>query len=191
MPSPVAIIALGSNLGNSRALVVRAMDRLQEFSSRPLLRSSLYETAPVACPPDSPRFINAIILLAPKTGETPESLLTKLQALEKEFGRQPRKVLNEPRPLDLDLIAFGAEVRASEQLTLPHPRAHLRRFVLLPLSELAPELVLPGQSKAVRELLAELDSSEAVIRLEPAASDAPGRTAPEPRPPQGKQSPNQ
>ena len=156
MPAP-AIIALGSNLGNSRAIVMQAMDRLQEFSAAPLLRSSLYETAPVNCPPGSPRFINAVVLLAPKIGETPEGLLTKLQTMEKEFGRQPRKVLNEPRPLDLDLIAFGDEGRCSEQLTLPHPRAHERRFVLLPLSEIAPELVLPGQTKSVRELLDELD----------------------------------
>jgi 2-amino-4-hydroxy-6-hydroxymethyldihydropteridine diphosphokinase len=65
-------------------------------------------------------------------------------------------VLNEPRPLDLDLIAFGREVRAGNRLTLPHPRAHLRRFVLQPLSEIAPGLILPGQSQTVAQLLAAL-----------------------------------
>jgi len=94
--------------------------------------------------------------LVPRAGETPESLLIKLQALEKEFGRVPKKVLNEPRPLDLDLIAFGKEVRTSPELTLPHPRAHQRQFVLQPLEEIAPELVLMGQTRTVAELVRSL-----------------------------------
>jgi 2-amino-4-hydroxy-6-hydroxymethyldihydropteridine diphosphokinase len=98
-------------------------------------------------------FVNAIVGLMPRQSETPESLLAKLRALEREFGRPPKKILNEPRLLDLDLIAFGNESRAPKELTLPHPRAHLRRFVLQPLSEIAPELVLPGQSKTVAQLL--------------------------------------
>ena len=97
--------------------------------------------------------------------ETPESLLEKLQELEREFGRKPKTVLNEPRPLDLDLIAFGDETRNGPELILPHPRAHRRRFVLQPLSEIAPDLILPGQGKTVAELLAELPSGEAVKRL--------------------------
>ena len=159
------IIALGSNLGDSRAIVRRAMDRLQELSSRPLLRSSLYETTPVDCPPGAPRFINAVVLLTPNPDETPESLLTRLQTIEQEFGRRPRQAPNEPRLLDLDLIAFGSEVRSSSQLTLPHARAHQRRFVLAPLAEIAAEHILPGQTKPVRELLAESDSHEVVTRL--------------------------
>jgi 2-amino-4-hydroxy-6-hydroxymethyldihydropteridine diphosphokinase len=151
-----AVIALGSNLGNSREILNAAMMRLQEFSTTPLLKSSLIETAPVDCPPGSPTFLNAVVGLTLRTGETPESLLAKLQALEKEFGRQPKKVLNEPRPLDLDLIVFGNETRATAELILPHPRAHLRKFVLQPLAEIAPDLVLPGQTKVVAELLKEL-----------------------------------
>jgi 2-amino-4-hydroxy-6-hydroxymethyldihydropteridine diphosphokinase len=92
-------------------------------------------------------------------------LLEKLRKLEKEFGRQPKKVLNEPRLLDLDLIAFGAEMRNTPDLILPHPRAHLRRFVLQPLSEIAPDLTLPGQNKTVLNLLTELVSEEMVTRL--------------------------
>jgi 2-amino-4-hydroxy-6-hydroxymethyldihydropteridine diphosphokinase len=165
MLPPVAIIALGSNLGDSRAIVQRAMDRLQAISSQPLLRSSLYETAPVDCPPGSPRFINAVAVVSPKARETPETLLAQLQTLEKEFGRQPGKVHNEPRWLDLDLLSFGSELRSTEQLTLPHPRAHQRRFVLEPLSEIAPDYIFPGQSKAVRQLLADLHDTEIVTRL--------------------------
>ena len=141
------------------------MVRLQIFSNRSLLKSSLWQTTPVNCPSNSPLFVNAVVGLAPHAGETPESLLQKLRALEKEFGRPPKKVLNEPRPLDLDLIAFGTETRISPELILPHPRAHLRRFVLQPLSEIAPDLILPGQSKTISELLAELPAEETVSRL--------------------------
>ena len=160
----MAIIALGSNLGDSRQNVLSAMDRLQELSDEPILRSSLWETTPVDCPPGSQRFINAVMGLVPRPEETPESLLTKLQAVEIEFGRKPKQVLNEPRPLDLDLIAFGSEVRATKELTLTHPRATGRRFVLAPLNDIAPDLILPGQSKTVAQLLAELGTDEVCFR---------------------------
>ena len=107
-------------------------------------------------------FVNAVVGLAPRPPITPESLLAGLQALEKEFGRQPKQIINEPRPLDLDLIAFGNERRAASELTLPHPRAHERRFVLEPLSEIAPDLILPGQSKTVKELLAALPPDQSI-----------------------------
>ena len=174
--SEMAFVALGSNLGDSRKIILEAMARLQNFSDQPILKSSLWQTPPVDCPPGSPTFINAIVGLLPRKGESPESLLEKLRSLEKEFGRQPKKVPNEPRPLDLDLIAFGAETRPAApkrseggntpELILPHPRARLRRFVLAPLSEIAPELFLPGQRKTVSELLAELHNGEIVKRLD-------------------------
>jgi 2-amino-4-hydroxy-6-hydroxymethyldihydropteridine diphosphokinase len=164
-PAPLAIIALGSNLGDPRRTVLRAMERLQELSERPLLRSSLWQTAPLDCPPGSPVFANAVVGLTPRAGETPESLLTKLQALEKEFGRRPKKVLNEARPLDLDLIAFAGEVRHGDFLVLPHPRAHERRFVLQPLTEISPDLILPGQRKTAAELLEMLPVGESVEKL--------------------------
>ena len=155
--SATVLIALGSNLGDSAALIRQAFDELQKLSTTPIRKSSLHQTKPVDCPPGSPPFVNAAVALMPLPGETPESLLANLQALEKEFGRQPKVVLNEARPLDLDLIAFGGEVRNTPQLALPHPRAHLRRFVLQPLSEVAPEFVLPGQTRSVAELLRALD----------------------------------
>jgi 2-amino-4-hydroxy-6-hydroxymethyldihydropteridine diphosphokinase len=106
-----------------------------------------------------------VVAFLPRSSETPESLLAALQNLEQKFGRRPRKVLNEPRPLDLDLIAFGTQTRATESLTLPHPRAHERRFVLQPLSEIAPELVLPGQSKTVADLLTALPTDAQLLKL--------------------------
>jgi 2-amino-4-hydroxy-6-hydroxymethyldihydropteridine diphosphokinase len=161
----IAYIAIGSNLGESRSLVLQAMEHLQALSDHPLVKSSLLETAPVDCPPGSPNFVNAVVGLVPRLGETPESLLKKLQGFEHEYGRTPKKVHNEPRPLDLDLIAFGNEMRATPELTLPHPRAHLRRFVVQPLAEIAPELVLPGQERAVADLLRALTSAEVVRKL--------------------------
>jgi 2-amino-4-hydroxy-6-hydroxymethyldihydropteridine diphosphokinase len=165
LKSEIAIVALGSNLGDSRKIILDALARLQNFSAAPLLKSSLRQTSPVDCPPDSPKFVNAIAGLVPHTDETPESLLKKLRELETEFGRAPKTVLNEPRPLDLDLIAFGNETRNSPELVLPHPRAHWRRFVLQPLNEIAPDFILPGQAKTVAQLLAGLPKDETVRRL--------------------------
>lgn len=161
----MAFISLGSNLGDSVQILREAFKRLAELSDQPLLLSSLWATSPVDCPPGSPDFVNAVVGLTPRTGETPESLLGKLQALEKEFGRRPKAVMNEPRPLDLDIIAFGKEVLETALLTLPHPRAHLRQFVLTPLMEIAPQLVLPGQVKSIDALQAELNSTEVMRRL--------------------------
>jgi 2-amino-4-hydroxy-6-hydroxymethyldihydropteridine diphosphokinase len=161
----VAYIALGSNLGYASENVSRAVERLQELSDAPLRKSSLWRTTPVDCPPGSADFVNAVAALVPRPEETPESLLKKLQALEKEFGRKPKKLLNEPRPLDLDLIAFGDVHRATQELTLPHPRAHQRRFVLQPLAEFAPDLILPGHRKTVAQLLDELPPDKKIQKL--------------------------
>jgi 2-amino-4-hydroxy-6-hydroxymethyldihydropteridine diphosphokinase len=159
------MIALGSNLGDSRRLLEEAIERLSAWSREPVRRSSFWQSTPVDCPPGSPLFVNAVVALEPWPGETPESLLEKLLELEREFGRRPKQALNEPRPMDLDLICFGRERRASPRLVLPHPRAHLRRFVLEPLRELAPELVLPGLTATVGQLLAGLRTEEVLVLL--------------------------
>lgn len=168
--APKAFIALGYNLGDSLKILHEAMTRLEQFSNAPAWRSSLWQTSPVACPPGSPKFLNAVVGFIPQPDETPETLLAKLRALEMEFGRQTKKVLHEPRQLDLDLIAFGTEVRSSASLTLPHPRVHKRRFVLQPLSEIAPDLVLPGQTQTVAQLLAGLRDHETCVKINQAAA---------------------
>ncbi|MEY2409791.1 MAG: 2-amino-4-hydroxy-6-hydroxymethyldihydropteridine diphosphokinase [Verrucomicrobiota bacterium] len=160
MSAPNAVIALGSNLGNSRATLLAAIDRLSQVGAPGMAKSSLWQSSPVGCPPNSPMFVNAVVCLQLHPDETPESLLKKLQSIEKDFGRRPKIEMNEPRPLDLDLIAFGSESRQTPGLILPHPRAHLRRFVLQPLNEIAPDLILPGQRRPVCELLARLDTDE-------------------------------
>jgi 2-amino-4-hydroxy-6-hydroxymethyldihydropteridine diphosphokinase len=158
--SRLAYIALGANLGDPELTFACVAPRLQAFSTTPVIMSRWMRSKPVNCPPGSPDFLNGVVAIRPFPGETPESLLEKLQALETEFGRTPKKELNEARPLDLDIIAFGNQQRATEKLTLPHPRAIERNFVLRPLAEIAPDLVLPGQDKNVIELLAKLDSGD-------------------------------
>jgi 2-amino-4-hydroxy-6-hydroxymethyldihydropteridine diphosphokinase len=164
-PQTVAYIALGSNLGDPVWNVLQAIEALRRWSDSPLRKSSLWKTTPLDCPPGSADFVNAVVALVPRAEETPESLLKKLQTLENEFGRRPKKIMNEPRPLDLDLIAFGDEQRTTPELTLPHPRAHQRRFVLQPLVEIAPELILRGQRKTIAQLLDELLPDEEIQRL--------------------------
>lgn len=159
-PLSRVFVALGSNQGDSCALLSAAIERLQAFSTRPVRSSRFFASSPVDCPPGSPDFVNAVAELQPRPDLTPESLLAELQELERAFGRRPKQVLNEARPLDLDLIAWGDQTRASPTLNLPHPRAHLRRFVLLPLADLAPDLTLPGQAQTVVQLLDALVTTE-------------------------------
>ena len=161
----VVLVALGSNLGNSVASVRGAFGRLDRWSASPVARSSLWDTTPVDCPAGSPRFVNAAARLEVPAGMSPRSLLAALQSIEIEFGRRTKAVMNEARPLDLDLIAWGSLRLDTVDLVLPHPRAHLRRFVLAPLSEVAPDFVLPGQTSTIRGLLEVLVSDERVVRI--------------------------
>jgi 2-amino-4-hydroxy-6-hydroxymethyldihydropteridine diphosphokinase len=163
--STSAFVALGSNLGDARRNINVALAGLQRLSASPIRVSSFWESPPVDCPPGSPIFINAVAALEIRAGETPSGLLAQLQSLEREIGRQPKKTLNEPRVIDLDLIAFGLRTAATPELVLPHPRAHLRRFVLEPLSEIAPDFTFPGQNKTVAEMLRGLSSTESLRRL--------------------------
>ena len=159
-----AFISLGSNVGDRARVLQEAMKQVAALSVGPAALSSIWITTPVDCPPGSAPFLNAAMGITPATGVKPEELLHQLLRLEKEWGRKPKVVLNEPRPLDLDLIAFGTSVRHTAQLTLPHPRAHLRRFVLQPLCEIAPNLVLPWQTRTVTALLRELPADAAMRR---------------------------
>jgi 2-amino-4-hydroxy-6-hydroxymethyldihydropteridine diphosphokinase len=168
MPADETVwVALGSNLGDSPGIVRRALDRLQTLSASPVLRSSLWRSAPVDCPPGSPAFVNAAAAFHPPADETPLALLRRLQAMEVDFGRQSKKFPNEPRLLDVDLIAFGTRMLDLPELVLPHPRAHLRPFVLAPLAEIAPELVLPGQRRTVAQLWRDLPPDHSLVRLNP------------------------
>ncbi|MBI3154766.1 MAG: 2-amino-4-hydroxy-6-hydroxymethyldihydropteridine diphosphokinase [Burkholderiales bacterium] len=135
-----AYVGLGANLGDARAAVraaIEALDRIE--GTRVVARSSLWRSAPVDA--QGPDFVNAVVAL--QTRLDAETLLERLQTIEEVQGRQ-RPYRNAPRTLDLDLLLWGDRVASSPALTLPHPRLQLRRFVLEPLAEIAPDLVLPG-----------------------------------------------
>lgn len=148
------VIALGANLGDARATLLAAMAELERLGAPPFERSSLWTSTPVDCPPGSPEFLNAVFLMRPGAIASPDAMLSNLQALETQFGRTAKKVHNEARPLDLDLIAFGGETRDTPELTLPHPRAVDRGFVLAPLAEVAPGFRAPGWPGTAAECLA-------------------------------------
>lgn len=146
MREPVtAYVALGANLGDPRAAVLAAMDRLGTLPhTRVTARSSLWRTAPVGT--TGPDFVNAVVALR-TTLPAPE-LLAALQRLELEAGRE-RPWPNAPRTLDLDLLLYGEARIASPRLVVPHPRMHERAFVLAPLAEIAPAVVPPGALAAM------------------------------------------
>jgi len=158
----MVLVGLGSNQGDSVAIVGAAMDRLNEFADGGLRRSALWRTSPVNCPPDSADFINAAVAFLPRRGLDPETLLDALKSLEREFGRAQAMVRNAPRELDLDLLLYGDECRNSESFTLPHPRAVDRLFVLAPAQQVLPDAVWPGTGKTISRLLAELTTDEQV-----------------------------
>jgi 2-amino-4-hydroxy-6-hydroxymethyldihydropteridine diphosphokinase len=110
--------------------------------------------------------VNAAAAFAAGPGVTPESLLSDLKSLEREFGRGVVAQRNSPRELDLDLLLFDGETRSTSEFTLPHPRAVDRRFVLVPAAEVLPEELWPGTGRSIRELLAELETDEVLTRME-------------------------
>ncbi len=156
-------IALGSNLGD-RLTQLRAARRAilaLPCIRIPWVQSAVYETEPIDCPPGSPAFLNAVI----EVGITisPVQFLLETQAIEAALGRQRSGIRNEARPVDIDLLYCGEERFATERLALPHPRLTERLFVVRPLSDIRPDLLLLGQRKSIAELHTQLsDSSEQV-----------------------------
>lgn len=162
----MVLIGLGSNLGASSNLLVRAAARLRQYALADYAMSSLWLTSPIDCPPGSPDFVNAVVAFRVAPAYSPERLLRVLKDMELEAGRKPNSRRNAPRALDLDLLVHGQHRRRSARLVLPHPRACNRRFVLAPAAEIAPDLRWPGTGRTVQELLARLDDSEHAVRLD-------------------------
>jgi 2-amino-4-hydroxy-6-hydroxymethyldihydropteridine diphosphokinase len=159
-------IAFGSNLGDRLLLLrqARACVVASALLAPPFLASSIYLTSPVDCPPGSEPFLNAV-LEAELTGE-PIALLRDLRALEHGLGRPAGRGRNAPRLIDLDLLYAGdCEMRTGE-LILPHPRIAARRFVLAPLAEIRPGLILPGQTETVSQLLKKLPAGDSAEPLD-------------------------
>lgn len=156
-PSRRCGLALGSNLGDRVRWLEWAVRQLEtRFGSA--LRSPFYETAPVDCPEGSGMYVNAVVEFV--TDCDPVQLLEICHELENEAGRVRTGVYGEARPLDIDILYMGSLRCESHELTVPHPRAHQRRFVLRPLADIRPELVLPGHPATVKELLACLPAGE-------------------------------
>jgi 2-amino-4-hydroxy-6-hydroxymethyldihydropteridine diphosphokinase len=155
-------IALGSNLGDRLANLQAGRDFLLTLHAvpHPPAVSQVHETAPVDCPPGSVSFLNAIIEI--DTSLAPHDLLQRLAAFEQTCGRAAQREQNSPRPLDLDILYYGELILDTPDLVLPHPRMTLRRFVLQPLAELRPGLILPGQHRTVADLLQDLPGELAV-----------------------------
>jgi 2-amino-4-hydroxy-6-hydroxymethyldihydropteridine diphosphokinase len=155
-----AYLGLGSNLGDRLGYLRGAVRGLTELGMLVTV-SSLYETAPVGYT-DQPWFFNAVVAL--ETSEPPEQLLHHLHDLEAAAGRE-RLFPDAPRTLDLDLLLYGELVLDGPALTIPHPRLHQRAFVLVPLSEIAPDLRHPTLQATMSELLATLGDVTAQLRL--------------------------
>jgi 2-amino-4-hydroxy-6-hydroxymethyldihydropteridine diphosphokinase len=145
------VVALGSNLGDRLAKLQGAVDSLADTPEVWVTEvSPVYETEPVDSPADAGPFLNAVVLL--DTTLSARMLLERAQAIETAFGRQRSETRNAPRPLDVDLIVVGDRATDDEALTLPHPRAHQRAFVLAPWADLEPDARIPGVG-AVHDLL--------------------------------------
>lgn len=180
-----AYIGLGSNLGSRAENLDQAIARMEGIGIKITGRSSIYETEPVGLS-DQPWFLNQVIeaQVSPEViseSGHPETIaavqasafLSKLLRIENEMGRE-RTIVNGPRVIDIDLLLLGDLITAHSNedikpgdLLIPHPRMHLRRFVLEPLCEIAPELIHPGLRKTCSEMLASLDDASIVRRYYP------------------------
>ena len=146
MPDPVlATLGVGANLGDPRTAVRKAIEDLAQLPGTVTVAvSSLYRSAPLDA--DGPDYVNAVLQV--RTALSPDALLAALQAIEQQAGRE-RPYRNAPRTLDLDILLYGEHRVDREDLQIPHPRMWQRAFVVLPLAEIAPDLVSPAQVQAV------------------------------------------
>ena len=157
-----AVLSMGSNLGERLANLQGALSALVDTPEVTVVDvSPVYESAPVDAPDGSPDFLNLVV--AVDTTLSPHTLLDRALAIEDAFGRQRPVERNAPRTLDVDVVSIGDSKISDDDLVLPHPRAHLRAFVLRPWHDVDPEGFLPGQGWVV-DLLAELEAPEPTRR---------------------------
>jgi 2-amino-4-hydroxy-6-hydroxymethyldihydropteridine diphosphokinase len=158
-------IAFGSNLDNRRKYLQSARKQLLQIAhaEAPFLFSPLYQTDPIGCVPGAKFFLNAVIEIDYQA--EPEQLLRELRQIEGSLGRNADRARNASRTIDLDLLYYGDQTINREGLQLPHPRLHLRKFVLAPLADIRPELILPNQMESVVALRQKLADKSSVVRV--------------------------
>jgi 2-amino-4-hydroxy-6-hydroxymethyldihydropteridine diphosphokinase len=157
-------VALGSNLGDRARNLLLAVRGMMEASLCVTRLSSIYETEPLS-EVEQPSFLNMVAEIG-NSLPSPEQVMARLLRIEYLLGRI-RDIKDGPRTIDLDLLMYGEVLRDTEFLTLPHPRLHLRRFVLEPLVEVAPNLLHPTLKRTCRELLASVEDKSLVKRWAP------------------------
>ena len=157
-------LGLGSNVGDRLQQLQHAKRYLLSLSPEQWHRASpVYETAPVHCPANSPVFLNAVLEIE-FTG-APKTLLKKILAYETAQDRDRTAGTNAPRTIDIDILYFGGKEISEKELVVPHPRIAERRFVLVPLATLQPEMIVKGTGKTVRMLLRELPERTGEVKF--------------------------
>ncbi len=157
-------LGLGSNLGDRLRHLQQAKSHLLSLSREQWhIASPLYETEPVSCPPNSPKFLNAVVEI--EFEGAPKTLLKKVLAYEVAHGRDRELPKNAARTIDIDILYFGEKEILEEGFVVPHPRLAERRFVLVPLSTLRPDKIVKGTGKTVRTLLRELPAQDGEIKV--------------------------
>src|SRR5436189_1175617 len=158
-------VALGSNLGDRLENLRAARRQIIELGDvrPPVFSAGIYETDPIDCELGAPKFLNTVIEFDFESD--PVQLLEQLVRIEESLGRKRDHPKNVSRTIDIDLLYCGDRQIDNEGLRLPHPRMHLRRFVLQPLVDIRPDLILPKQTKSVADLLVELKETDDVVRF--------------------------
>jgi GTP cyclohydrolase-4 len=154
----IAYLCLGSNLGERETNLCRALTLLSLKANLEEV-SSIYETQPVGYK-EQPLFLNLACRIT--TDLSPEELLRFAKDIETKMGRVPRRRRNSPRPMDIDILFYGETIMETPDLTIPHPRLKDRAFVLIPLNEIAPDLVHPRLGKSMSQLAKDVEGQESV-----------------------------
>lgn len=154
-------LGLGSNMGEKQENLLRAMDYISQ-RLRIEKKSSMYDTEPVGNV-NQPRYLNMVCRVS--TSLAPATLLSVLKGIESKMGRLPVHPANSPRIIDIDILLFGDEVVDTPDLKIPHPKLAERAFVLVPLAEIAPDLVHPVLKQSIKDLLRLVQGTQGVLKL--------------------------